>query len=176
MPATEESRNRAGQLGVIDRDCRGENKSGHRVTCRVTLLSWPWGSRTDEIKLTLPALGVSRPVPLKYHLLMEGAEDSQAAVASDRGQPVLISGKGEGDLSPLRLLFPCFILGKGLTHTWQRPGGFLVSPFCLCYAGDRRYLLQGCVSDAPEVMSSFIYVYTSCTHMWRPDIHVGCLP
>lgn len=117
MPATEESRNRAGQLGVIDGDCRGENKSGHRVTCRVTLLSWPWGSSTDEIKLTLPALGVSRPVPLKYHLLMEGAEDSRAAVASDRGQPVLISGKGEGDLSPLRLLFPCFFLGERInTH------------------------------------------------------------
>lgn len=83
MPAKEEIRNRAGQLGVIDRDCRGENKSGHRVTHRVTLLSWPWGSRTDEIKLTLPALGVSCPVRLKYHLLMEGEERSQAAVASD---------------------------------------------------------------------------------------------
>lgn len=67
MSAKEESRSEAGKLGVIDRDCRGENKSGHRVTRRVTLLSWSWGSGTDEIKLILPGLGVSRCclVPLK---------------------------------------------------------------------------------------------------------------
>lgn len=92
MSAEEESRSEAGKLGVIDRDCRGENKSGHRVTRRVTLLSWPWGSGTDEIKLILPGLGVSRCclVPLKHHLLMEEGRRQPGSCYDSLASAVLI--------------------------------------------------------------------------------------
>lgn len=117
MSAKEESRNEAGKLGVIDRDCRGENKSGHRVTRRVTLLSWPWGRGTDEIKLILPGLGCQMlPGSSEAPFTGGGGQKATRQLLWLAGLSRTDLRQPEGDLSPLRILFPCLVLRKGFTH------------------------------------------------------------